>query len=155
MALFNPSISFLMLRSSFSILEEPFPEVLSRLLACEFNSSSFWFSPISWCSAFWDSIVFRSSSFWRVNSSTLAKRAWICCCCTTSGYCAISSSISYFKELFYHWERWLKWLAFPTDGTKLMMKKLADKLLVVADGRSCDWGCLRWRKSWKMNWMEE
>ena len=41
MALFNLSISFLMLRSSFSILEESSPEVLSRLLAWEFDSSSF------------------------------------------------------------------------------------------------------------------
>ena len=37
MALFNSSISFLMLRSSFSILEESSLKVLSRLLAWEFD----------------------------------------------------------------------------------------------------------------------
>jgi len=63
MALLYSSISFLMLRNSFSILEELFPEVLSRLLAWEFDSSSFWLSTIHRRSAFWDSIVFRSSSF--------------------------------------------------------------------------------------------
>ena len=73
--LFSSSISFLMLRSSFSILEESSPEVLSHLLAWEFDYSSFWFSPVHWCYAFWDSIVFCSSSFWRVSSSTLARRA--------------------------------------------------------------------------------
>ena len=74
-ALFSSSISFLMLRSSFSTLVESSPEVLSHLLAWEFNSSSFWFSPVRRHSAFWDSIVFRSSLFWRVSSSTLAKKA--------------------------------------------------------------------------------
>ena len=49
MALFNLSISFLMLRSSFFILEESSPEVLSHLLAWEFDSSSFWFSTIMFC----------------------------------------------------------------------------------------------------------
>ena len=43
-ALFSSSISFLMLRSLFSILVESSPEVLSRLLAWEFDSSSFWFT---------------------------------------------------------------------------------------------------------------
>ena len=104
-ALFSLSISFLMLRSSFSTLMESSPEVLSHLLAWEFDSSSFWFSPIRQCSIFWDSIVFRSSSFWQVNSSTLAKRAWICCCCTTSGWGVVFASISYSEELFCHWER--------------------------------------------------
>ena len=84
-ALFSLSISFLMLRSSFSTLMESSPEVLSHLLAWEFDSSSFWFSPVRRCFTFWDSTVSRSSSFWRVSSSTLAKRAWICCCCTASG----------------------------------------------------------------------
>ena len=42
-ALFSSSISFLMLRSSFSTLVESSPEVLSRLLAWEFDSSSFCF----------------------------------------------------------------------------------------------------------------
>ena len=138
MALFNSSISFLMLRSSFSILEESSLEVLSRLLAWEFDSSSFWFSPIHRRSAFWDSIVFRSSSFWRVNSSTLAKRAWICCCYTASCCCAIPDSSLYFEELFCHWERWLEWLAFSTDGAKLMMQKIVVELLVAVDGRSCN-----------------
>ena len=59
MPLFNSSIFFLMLQSSFSILEESSPEVLSCLLAWEFNSSSFWFSTVRQRSAFWDSIVFR------------------------------------------------------------------------------------------------
>ena len=116
MAFFNSSISFLMLQSSFSILEESSPEVLSCLLAWEFDSSSFWFSPVHRRSMFWDSIVFHSSSFWRVSSSTLAKRAWICCCCTASSYYAVFGSILYFKELFCHWERWLEWLPFPIDG---------------------------------------
>ena len=40
-ALFSSSISFLMLRSSFSTLVESPPKVLSRLLAWEFDSSSF------------------------------------------------------------------------------------------------------------------
>ena len=84
-ALFSSFISFIMLRSSLSILMESSPEVLSRLLAWEFDSSSFWFSPVRRCFTFWDSTVSRSSSFWRVSSSTLAKRAWICCCCTASG----------------------------------------------------------------------
>ena len=39
--LLNSSISFLMLRISFSIIEESSPEVLSRLLVWEFDSSSF------------------------------------------------------------------------------------------------------------------
>ena len=65
-ALFNLSISFLMLRSLFSIIVESSPEVLSHLLAWKFNSSSFWFSPIRQHSTFWDSTVFHSSSFWRV-----------------------------------------------------------------------------------------
>ena len=73
--LFRLSISFLMLQSKFSILVESSPKVLSRLLAWEFDSSSFWFSPVRQCSAFWDSFVFRSSSFWWVSSFTLAKRA--------------------------------------------------------------------------------
>ena len=122
-ALLNSSISFLMLRSSSSILEESSPKVLSRLLAWEFNSSSFWFSLVRQCSAFWDSIVFCNSSFWRVNSSTLVRRAWICCYCTASDYYAVSGSILYFEELFCHWER-LEWLAFPTDAAKLMMQKI-------------------------------
>ena len=57
-ALLNSSISFLMLRSSFSILEESSPKVLSFLVAWEFDSSSFWISIVRRCSAFWDSIVF-------------------------------------------------------------------------------------------------
>ena len=47
MALFSLSISFLMLRSSFSTLVESSPKVLSRLLAWEFDSSSFWFHPFA------------------------------------------------------------------------------------------------------------
>ena len=120
-ALFSSSISFLMSWSLFSTLVESSPKVLSRLLAWEFDFSSFWFSPVCQCSAFWDSIVFHSSSFWRVNFSTLAKRAWICCCCITSNFYAVLASILYFEELFCHWERWLEWLAFPTDSAKLMM----------------------------------
>ena len=73
MELLNSSISFLMLWNSFSILEESSPTVLSRLLAWEFDSSSFWFPPFRRRSAFWDFIVFRSSSFWRVSSSTLMQ----------------------------------------------------------------------------------
>ena len=73
MELLNSSISFLMLWNSFSILEESSPTVLSRLLAWEFDSSSFWFPPVRRRSAFWDFIVFRSSSFWRVSSSTLMQ----------------------------------------------------------------------------------
>ena len=91
MALLNLFIFFLMLRSSFSILEESFPEVLSRLLAWEFDSSSFWFSIVYWRFVFWDSIIFHSSSFWWVSSSTLARRAWICCYYTVSGCCAAST----------------------------------------------------------------
>ena len=131
MAYFNSSISFLMLRSSFSILEESSPEVLSRLLAWEFDSS-FSFSPVRQCYAFWDFIFFRSSSFWQVSSSTLAKRAWICCCCiasscwAVSGCCSVFGSISYFEELFCHWKRWLEWLTFPTDRAKLMMQKISN-----------------------------
>ena len=121
--LFNLSISFLMLRSLFSIVMESSPAVLSRLLAWEFNSSSFCFSPVRQHSMFWDSTVFHSSSLWRVSSSTLAKRAWICYYCTASGWGVFSASISYSKELFCHWERWLEWLGFPTDGAKLMMQK--------------------------------
>ena len=138
MALFNSSISFLMFRSSVFILEESFPEVLSRLLAWEFESSSFWFSLVCWRSAFWDSIVFHSSSFWQVSSSTLVRRAWICRCCIASSCCAIFYSISYFEELFYHWERWLEWLALPTDGAKLMMQKISS------------WAtrCSGWMKLW-------
>ena len=88
MELLNSSISFLMLRSSFSILKESSLEVLSHLLAWEFDSSSllcpssllscsssFWFSTVRWRSAFWDSTVFPSSLFLRVSSSTLARRA--------------------------------------------------------------------------------
>ena len=101
-ALFSLSISFLMLWSSFSILVESSPEVLSRLLAWEFDSSSFWFSSACWCFTFWDSTIFRNSSFWQVSSSTLAKMAWICYCCTTTGCCAVSAFISYFNELFCH-----------------------------------------------------
>ena len=51
-ALFSWSISFLMLWSSISTLVESSPEVLSCLLTWEFDSSSFWFSPIRQCSAF-------------------------------------------------------------------------------------------------------
>ena len=101
-ALFSSSISFLMLRSSFSILVESSPEVLSHLLAWEFDSSSFWFSPVRWHSAFWDSIVFHNSSFWRVSFSTLAKRAWICYCCTAFGWGVVLASILYFEELVCH-----------------------------------------------------
>ena len=50
--LFSLSISFLMLRSSFSTLVESSPEVLSHLLAWEFDSSSSWFSPVRWRSVF-------------------------------------------------------------------------------------------------------
>ena len=75
-ALFSSSTYFLMLQNSFSILAKSSLDVLSCLLAWEFNSPSFWFSPVRWHSAFWDSIIFRSSSFWQVSSSTLAKRAW-------------------------------------------------------------------------------
>ena len=53
------------------------------------------------------------------------KRVWICCCCTASCYCTISDSITYFEELFCHWERWLEWLALPTNGAKLMMQKIS------------------------------
>ena len=42
-AFLNSSISFFTLQSSFSILEEFSLEVLSRLLAWEFDSSSLWF----------------------------------------------------------------------------------------------------------------
>ena len=52
MALFSSSTSFLMLRSSFSTLEESSPKVLSHLLVWEFDSSSFWFSPVRRCSMF-------------------------------------------------------------------------------------------------------
>ena len=45
-ALFSSSISFLMLQSSFSTLMESSPKILSHLLAWEFGSSSFWFSPV-------------------------------------------------------------------------------------------------------------
>ena len=151
MALLNSSISFLILRSSFSIWEESFLEILSCPLAWEFDSSSllcpssllscsssFWFFTIHWCSRFWDSIVFCSSSFWWVNSSTLARRAWICGYCTASGCCAASGSISYFEKLFCHWERWLEWLAIPTDNAKLMMQKISS------------WAphCSGWTKLW-------
>ena len=61
--LFSSSISFLMLRSSFSTLVESFPEIMSHPLAWEFDSSWFWFSPVHRCSTFWDSIIFRSFSF--------------------------------------------------------------------------------------------
>ena len=101
-ALFSLSISFLILWSSFSILVESSPEVLSRLLTWEFDSSSFWFSFVCWCCMFWDSTIFHNSSFWQVSSSTLAKKAWICYCCTTSCCCAVSASILYFEELFCH-----------------------------------------------------
>ena len=60
MALFNSSISFLMLRSSFSILEESSPKVLSRLLAWEFYSSSFWFLIVHQRSAFWIPLSFAA-----------------------------------------------------------------------------------------------
>ena len=124
MALFNSSIFFPMLRSLFSTLVESSPEVPIHLLAWDFDSSSFWFSPVRRHSAFWDSIVFCSSSFLQVNSSTFAKKAWICCCCTASGWGVASASISYSEELFCHWERRLEWIVFPTDGTKLMVQKI-------------------------------
>ena len=101
-ALFISSTSFLMLQSSFSILAESSHEVLSCLLAWEFNSSSFWFLPVHRRSVFRDSIIFRSSSFWQVSSSTLAKRAWICCWCATSSWGLVSASILHFEELFCH-----------------------------------------------------
>ena len=62
-ALYSSSTSFLMLWSTFSIIMESSLEVLSCLLAWEFDSSSFWFSPVCRRFAFWDSIVFHSSSF--------------------------------------------------------------------------------------------
>ena len=123
-ALFSLSISYLMLRSSFYTLVESSPEVLSCLLAWEFDSSSFWFSPVRQRSAFWDSIIFHSFSFSQVSSSTLAKRTWICCCCIASSWGVAFTSILYSEELFCHWERWLEWLAFPTNGAKLMMQKI-------------------------------
>ena len=124
-ALFSSSTSFLMLRSSFFIRVESSFEVLSYLLAWEFDSSSFWFSLVCRRSTFWDSIVFHSSSFRRVSTSILAKRAWICCCCIAFGWGLVFASISYFEELFCHWERWLEWLAIPIDGIKLMMQKIS------------------------------
>ena len=100
-------------------------------------------------------IPLSSSSFWWVSSSTLAKRAWICCGCTASCCCAISDSISYFKKLFCHWERWLEWLAISLDDSKLMMQKSTVELLIIVKGRSCDCGCLYLRRTCKMNWVEE
>ena len=38
-------------------------------------------------------------------------------------------------------------ISVPTDDTKLMMQKIAVELLIVADGRSYDWGHLYWRKN--------
>ena len=52
MILFNSSISFLTLWSSFSILEESSPEVLSCLLAWEFDSFSFCFPHVHRCFVF-------------------------------------------------------------------------------------------------------
>ena len=52
MAIFNSSISFLILWNSFSIPEESSPEVLPCLLAWEFDFSSFWFSYVHQRSVF-------------------------------------------------------------------------------------------------------
>ena len=87
-----------------------------------------------------NTIAFHSSSFYQVSSSTLAKRAWICCCCTVSSWGAISAFISYFEELFFYWERWLEWLGSPQTAPNYWCKKSAVEILVIADGRSCDWG---------------
>jgi len=37
----------------------------------------------------------------------------------------------------------------------MMQKKSTVELLVVADGWGGDWGHLCWRKTYKMNWVEE
>ena len=102
------SISLLMLRSSFSTLDEFSFNVLILLLIWLSNSSSllfpsilrgcsssFWFLVVRCLFPFWDLAALRSSSFWRVNSSTLATRAWIYCV-------AYSESILCYEGLFCH-----------------------------------------------------
>ena len=80
-AFLSSFISLLMLRSSFSILDEFSSSVLVLLFAWLFDpsslwipstlqrSSSFWFSRIHYRSSFWDSAALLNSSFWRVTSS--------------------------------------------------------------------------------------
>ena len=123
MALSNLSISFLLLRNSFSILEESSLEVLSCLFA----------HSLTWRVWFFFILVFAYSSMFCIlgfhcllqlfilasQLFHISQRAWICCYCTASG------SILFFEELFCHWERWLEWLVFPTDGAKLMMQKIS------------------------------
>ena len=107
-ALLSLSISLLMLQSSFSILDEFSSDVLILLLIWLSNSSSllfpsilrgcsssFWFLVVYCRFPFWDLAALRSSSFWWVNSSTLATRAWIYCA-------AYSESILCYEGLFCH-----------------------------------------------------
>ena len=127
-AFLSSSISLLMLQSSLSILDGFSSNALVLLLAwlsdpSSFwfpsilrHSSSFWFSTVHYHSSFWDLAALFSSSFWRVNSSTLATRAWMCCA-------ACSTSILCYEVFCCHLQKMAWMISVPIDSTKLMMRK--------------------------------